>query len=830
MKAIVVAGTASGVGKTTLTLGLIAALRRRGLVVQPFKVGPDYIDPSYHAVAAARPCRNLDSWMLPEAAVRALFARAMWDADLAVVEGVMGLFDGRSDEGEVGSTAHVARLLGLPIVLVLDAAKTARSAAATALGFARFEPRIRIVGCVLNNVAGERHRRLVAEAVEGEAGLPVLGALRRDPELRLEERYLGLVPTVERSLPNGLLERLIGAVERDVDLDRLLSLSSVAERLPWVDAAPSGAAAARDTPASDDGSAINSSVILSAATDLRTEKAGEPPCGSVRRSFAALRMTILEQQRTEPRGQARLDIVGELFPPSPIPTRVRIGVARDAAFSFYYEDNLDLLRAWGAELVELSPLDDAALPPNVRALYFGGGFPELFADRLAANVSLLADVRRAAEAGMPIVAECGGLMYLGETLTDREGRRHQLAGILPAHSSLERGRLTLGYREMTARRDSPLLRFGEMIRGHEFHWSVSPAPPAPSAAYSLDGPDQRLEGFASDSLLASYVHLHFGADARLAPRFVEAAAAWAASGRGAVGLGTHGDVGAGPRACPSFQAPACPGSTDGARGQARGPAPTTESDIHGVGNELPHAVAAPLPAVAGWLLRRHGYPPRETEQLSMRRIRERFGDRLPADEPARSLLARLVYTAGDPGLIPDVRWSDGAIDAAVEALRRGGPLVVDVRMVAAGLVRRTLGRLRIEPVVAIDAPRAAELAEREGITRSAAGILALGARLDGAVVAIGNAPTALLALLDLAEAGVARPAAVLGFPVGFVAAAESKDELVTSSLPYLTILVTRGGSPLATAAVNYLARLAATSGDSGDNSRDERHPDHAAAR
>ena len=721
MKGFVVAGTASGVGKTTLTLGLIAALRRRGLTVQPFKVGPDYIDPSYHAVAAGRPCRNLDSWMLPEAAVRTLFARATQDADVAVVEGVMGLFDGRSSEGDVGSTAHVARLLSLPVVLVLDAARTARSAAATALGFARFETRVNVVGCLLNNVASERHRQLVAEAVEGEAGLPVLGALGRAPEFRLEERYLGLVPTAERGLPDGLLDRLTGAVEQSIDLDRLLSLAAI-------------------TSVTDDA-----------------------------------------------------DGADGLFPSAPVSTRVRIGVARDAAFTFYYADNLDLLRAWGAELVEFSPLDDRTLPTDVGALYFGGGFPELFADRLAANSSLLADVRRAAVAGMPIVAECGGLMYLGEALTGREGRRRRMVGVLPTQSSLERGRLTLGYREVAALRDSPLLHVGESVRGHEFHWSVSPAPPASSAAYRLDGADERLEGFASDSLVASYVHLHFGADARLAPRFVDVAAAWARAGGTAPG--PSGAFGAAPvpRSAPPTSAPS-----------------------------------------AGRLLRQHGFPPRETEQLSTRRILERFGDRLPAAEPERSLVGRLVYTAGDADLIPNVRWADGAIEAAVEALRRGCPLVVDVRMVAAGLDRRTLSRLGLEPKIAIDAPEAAALAAREGITRSAAGILALGAQLDGAVVAIGNAPTALLALLDLAESGIARPAAILGFPVGFVAAAESKDELARSDLPYLTILGTRGGSPFATAAVNYLARLAAPptdesrEADSRHNPAHERHADHAA--
>ncbi|MDP8922235.1 MAG: cobyrinate a,c-diamide synthase [Chloroflexota bacterium] len=818
MKGFVVAGTASGVGKTTLTLGLIGALRRRGLTVQPFKVGPDYIDPSYHAVAAGCPCRNLDSWMLPESALHTLFARAARDADLALVEGVMGLFDGRSGEGEVGSTAHVARLLGLPVVLVLDASKTARSTAAMALGFARFEPRIRVVGCLLNNIASKRHRQLVAEAVEQEAGLPVIGTLGRDPALRLDERYLGLVPTGERALPGGLLNRLIGAVERGLALDRLLDLASLDRPSELAGGSTGNDSAIRPEP--------NSPVIL---RERQRPKDLPDPAGSNGRSLAALGMTIPGLDRSEAGLEGRplaedIDDPEPLFPTSPTATRVRIGVARDAAFSFYYEDNLELLRAWGAELVEFSPLDDWALPPNVGALYIGGGFPELFADRLAANASLMDDVRRVARAGMPIVAECGGLMYLGEALTDRDGRRHAMVDVLPAHSSLERGRLTLGYREVVARRDSPLLRAGESLRGHEFHWSVSATPPASSAAYLINGPDERLEGFASDSILASYVHLHFGADARLAPRFVDAAAAWAES---------SGTRSAGPPTAASHAASSSAGlvrpeilrhAQDDRKGQ-------DDTGGQAVTIVVPaKSAAASTAATAGRLLRRHGLPPRETERLSMQRIVDRFGDRLPAAGPERSLVTRLVYAAGDSALIPDVRWTDGAIGAAVQALRHGRPLFVDVRMVAAGLDRRTLDRLGSEPVVAIDALGAVELAAREAITRSAAGILSLGPRLDGAVVAVGNAPTALLALLDLAKSGVARPAVILGFPVGFVAAAESKDELVGSGLPHVTVLGTRGGSSLATAAVNFLARLAAATADPGDNPSDERHIDRATTR
>jgi cobyrinic acid a,c-diamide synthase len=444
-----IAGTASGVGKTTLTLGLIGALRRRGLEVQPFKVGPDYIDPSQHAQVAGRPSRTLDSWMLPASGVRELFARAARTADVAIVEGVMGLFDGRTGAGEIGSTAHVAKLLGLPVVLVVDAAKAGRTVAATVAGCRVVDPAVNLIGVVLNNVASDRHAEIGREAIESLAGVPVLGCLPRDPELRQDERYLGLVPAAERRLAPALVERATDHVASHIDLDRLLASSTV-----------------------------------------------DPP-------------------RAEGTG---------LFPSEPVPSRVRIALARDEAFNFYYQDSLDLLAAHGAELVPFSPLRDAALPAGIGGVYIGGGFPELFAGALAANLPMLASIREAARDALPIYAECGGLMYLQDALIDADSVEHRMAGLLPGTSSLLGARLALGYREIEARTDTVLTSRGRRLRGHEFHWSRSDAPPAEMAAYTVLDGSERAEGFARGSVLASYVHLHFATDPTIAPRFVDACA------------------------------------------------------------------------------------------------------------------------------------------------------------------------------------------------------------------------------------------------------------------------------------------------------------------
>jgi cobyrinic acid a,c-diamide synthase len=451
---LLIAGTHSGVGKTTVTVGLIAALRRRGLSVQPFKVGPDYIDPTYHTLAASRPCRNLDTWMVPPEQVVALFGRAARSADVSLVEGVMGVYDGLGYDDETGSSAEVAKLLRAPVVLVLDASRLARSAGAVALGFRHFDPALPLAGFVVNRAAGASHGGGVAAAVERATGLPCFGWLPREGALQVPERHLGLVPTAE---PGRWAEFVAAAgevVARHLDLDRMLAVVG---------------------------------------------------------------------QAFQPDGERNPVRLESLTYKRPV-----IAVARDEAFSFTYADNLDLLEAAGAAVVFFSPLRDPDLPPGSAGVILSGGFPEVYAERLAANRPLHAALRAAHERGLPLYAECGGLMYLTEAIVDGAGRLHPLVGLLPG-TSVMGDRLTLGYRLARAAGDSWLLAAGAEVRGHEFHysrWQGRPADLPP--AYLLlprDGAGEATpEGARLGSLWASYVHLHFAARPDLAARFVAACA------------------------------------------------------------------------------------------------------------------------------------------------------------------------------------------------------------------------------------------------------------------------------------------------------------------
>jgi cobyrinic acid a,c-diamide synthase len=447
-RALVIAGVASGVGKTSITLGLLAALRRRGLTVQAFKVGPDFIDPGLHAAVTGRPSYTLDGWMCGRDRVLEVAARVAADADVAVVEGMMGCFDGVDGASEEGSTAQVAKWLGAPVLLVLDASALARSAGAVALGFERLDPDLRVAGIVANRVAGARHARWLAEAIGAACRAEWLGAVGHDPALVLPERHLGLHTAAEGALRPDLVTRLAYAVEHGLDLDRLLSLAAPLPRLPG----------------------------------------------------------------------HTLD--------RPAPGRARIGVAHDAAFQFYYAENLDRLREAGAELVEWSPLADLELQ-DVDGLYFGGGYPELYAAALADNASARKAVRRFAAAGRPIYAECGGLMFLAELLEDLDGRIHSMAGVLPASVSMRGRRLTLGYAEVTLAADSPLGPAGTVARGQEFHAStLGPVPASVPRVYRVrvPGGDERDEGYLVGRTLMSYVHLHFASSPGLAAAFVDACA------------------------------------------------------------------------------------------------------------------------------------------------------------------------------------------------------------------------------------------------------------------------------------------------------------------
>lgn len=488
----VIAGTHSGVGKTTLTAGLIAALRQRGLTVQPFKTGPDYIDPTYHTLAAGRSCRNLDTWMVPPDRVRGLFAHASRDADVAMIEGVMGLYDGLDYEGEKGSTAQVAKLLNAPVVLVLDASKMARSAAALALGYQHFDPDLPLAGFILNRVGGESHGQGVATAIQRATDRPVLGWLPRDPALEIPERHLGLVPTAEPGRWRSFIEAAAGRVAHHLDLDRLLAIAQQAQPLnvpnPLAILDNGQFSVARPARTGGAPSRLGCGIRAGAGTDERSQRSDRRPV---------------------------------------------IAVAQDEAFSFIYPDNLDLLRIAGAEVAFFSPLRDAALPPGTAGVILSGGFPEFYAGPLAANTAMQRALRQVHSRGMPIYAECGGLMYLTQAIIDLPhrgpfGRRaaHPMVGLLPGRSVMSQ-QLTLGYRLAQAAGDSWLLSAGETVRGHEFHystWEDRPAdlPPAYSLLPLNGQGDPQPEGVCLDNLRASYVHLHFWNKPELAARFVAA--------------------------------------------------------------------------------------------------------------------------------------------------------------------------------------------------------------------------------------------------------------------------------------------------------------------
>jgi cobyrinic acid a,c-diamide synthase len=480
---LVVAAPASGHGKTTVATGLMAALRGRGLAVSGHKVGPDYIDPGYHALATGRPGRNLDPVLCGEDLIVPLLRHGAAGADIAVVEGVMGLFDGRSSTS-FGSTAHVAKLLSAPVLLVVDAAAQGRSVAALVSGFVGYDPGVRIGGVVLNRVGSARHESILRAAL-ADLGVPVLGVLRRDDGIAVPSRHLGLVPVAEREgAARQAVQRLAALVSGAVDLAAVVALAGRAGPL--------------------DAAAWSPAEYLNGIG-----RAGAPPAPGQ------------PGRPTQPgsgqpgSGQPGSGQPGSGQPGSgQHPARPVVAVAGGAAFSFCYPETAELLAAAGADVVTVDPLRDEALPPGCRALVLGGGFPEMHAGELSANEPLRADVARLAAAGAPVVAECAGLLYLARELDGRP-----MCGVLDATAQMT-GRLTLGYRDATAAGDSVLAPAGTRVRGHEFHRTV--ADPAASAvpAWSVDG---RPEGFVQRRVHASYLHLHWAGYPQLAQRLVAAA-------------------------------------------------------------------------------------------------------------------------------------------------------------------------------------------------------------------------------------------------------------------------------------------------------------------
>ncbi|MFF7487840.1 cobyrinate a,c-diamide synthase [Streptomyces luteogriseus] len=447
---LVVAAPSSGSGKTTVATGLMAAFAARGLAVSPHKVGPDYIDPGYHALATGRVGRNLDAYLCGPELVGPLFLHGARGCDIAVVEGVMGLYDGAAGEGELASTAHVAKLLRAPVVLVVDASSQSRSVAALVHGFASWDPEVRVGGVILNKVASDRHEELLREALD-QAGVPVLGVLRRVPQVDTPSRHLGLVPVAERQAAAvEAVAAMAAQVSEGCDLDALARLARSAGALPGA--------------AWDAAEAVSSPVAAAAPV------AGAAPV---------------------------------------------VAVAGGPAFTFSYAETAELLAAAGAEVVTFDPLRDEELPEDASGLVIGGGFPEVYASELSANEPLRKAVAELAGGGVPVAAECAGLLYLCRELDGLP-----MCGVLDASARMTE-RLTLGYRDAVAVGDSVLAAAGTRMRGHEFHRTAVEPGSGAEPAWGVRGPRPKVEGFVQRGVHASYLHTHWASEPGVARRFVE---------------------------------------------------------------------------------------------------------------------------------------------------------------------------------------------------------------------------------------------------------------------------------------------------------------------
>jgi len=457
---ILIAGLRGGSGKTLVSLGLAAAWRKRGRRVAPFKKGPDYIDAAWLSMAAQRPCRNLDLFLMSPEAALGSFAAASREADVAVIEGNRGLYDGMDARGTY-STAELAKLVKAPVVLAVDCTKSTRTVAAIVLGCQRLDPDVPIRGVVLNQTAGARHESVLREAVEEICGLPVVGAIGRIPRQLFPERHLGLVPPDEHGQLSRSIEQVTEVAEQSLDLDAVWGLARQAPAMELPDHGPDVSPAAK-------------------------------------------------------------------------PQVARIGVFRDAAFQFYYPENLEALAREGARVIEISPLRDAELP-DVDALYLGGGFPETLAPGLSENGSFLDSLRRSIDQGLPVYAECGGAVYLGEKLLF-EQKEYTMAGALPVVFAFRSKPQGHGYAVLETVHDNPFYAVGDSLRGHEFHYTYLHTATTEDLTFAFEvrrghGFDGQHDGLCHGNVLACYTHVHALGTERWAPSLVQAAVRFKSHGR-----------------------------------------------------------------------------------------------------------------------------------------------------------------------------------------------------------------------------------------------------------------------------------------------------------
>lgn len=441
---LIIAATHSGAGKTTITCGIIAALKKRGLKVQAYKVGPDYIDTGFHEIAAGRPAQNLDSWLVGTEKLAEIFYSTFGDADIAIIEGVMGLYDG--GRGGISSTAEIAKLLDAPVILVIDAKSAGTSIAATALGFREYDKDVKLAGVILNRIGSASHEKIIVDALN-QLGIKSFGAVKRDIEMVMPSRHLGLVQAAENNFAD-VVEKLGDKISAQINLDELLRIS-------------------------DKGSVISEKFLT--------------------------------------------------LPPTPYTLHPKIGIARDEAFTFYYAESLRELEKLGAEIIFFSPLHDENLP-KVDGLILGGGYPENFAAQLEDNKKIRHAIKRAADNGLPIFAECGGYMYLMQSLTNFDGKIFEMCGVIPMQAMMTDKLQMVGYVYTTIEKDCIIGKRGDKFHAHEFHFSkeVGDVTDKIFNCEKLRTGEKYFAGYASENVVASYLHVHFAGCPSLAENFIKA--------------------------------------------------------------------------------------------------------------------------------------------------------------------------------------------------------------------------------------------------------------------------------------------------------------------
>ena len=464
LKRILIAGTHSGVGKTTITLGIMSLLSKQGLNVQGFKSGPDYIDISHHAAVTGKMSRNLDTWMMEDNVCRELFYRTAIKSEISVIEGVMGLYDGSLNDNKRGSSAYLAKILNTPVILVIDVKGMAQSAGAVALGFKTYDKDLQIKGIILNRVGSKKQFDLIRSIIENSIEIPVLGYLGRNKKFSIPERHLGLVPYNEDN--DIMVDFEIGkCLEDTLDIEKIIEIATNVKEFPKFDKTIFTNLNKKDKPD-----------IYKPTDWLRTYNAN---------SISTL----------------------------------KLAVAMDKAFHFYYKDNLELLETFGAELCFFSPLHDKKLPEGINGIYIGGGFPELFGQVLEGNKCMRHLIKEAAANGVVIYAECGGMMYLLDKLVDCNGKSYIMCGVFHAVSKMESKRQGLGYINVNSNVDNILCKKGDHFKAHEFHWSSIVVDVDNSKdmlfAYKISkgvGGKVKFDGLYKDNVLASYAHVHFGSN------------------------------------------------------------------------------------------------------------------------------------------------------------------------------------------------------------------------------------------------------------------------------------------------------------------------------